>query len=38
VPEALDRIVLHLLSKQPSERPTAEALLNDLADYLEKAR
>ena len=30
----LDRIVLRLLSKEPSERPTAEQLLNELTDYL----
>ena len=34
----LDRIVLRLLSKEPSERPTAEQLLNELADYLAEAR
>ena len=33
----LDRIVLRLLSKQPSNRPTAEELLNELADYLRRA-
>jgi hypothetical protein len=33
----LDRIVLRLLSKQPSDRPAAEDLLNELADYLKKA-
>jgi hypothetical protein len=33
----LDRIVLRLLSKQPSDRPTAEDLLNELADYLKRA-
>jgi len=38
VPEALDRIVLQLLSKEPSARQTAETLLNQLADYLEKGR
>jgi hypothetical protein len=38
VPEALDRIVLQLLSKEPSDRPTAEALLNHLADYAEEGR
>ena len=32
----LDRIVLRLLSKQPSDRPTAEELLNELADYLKR--
>jgi hypothetical protein len=34
----LDRIVLRLLSKEPSERPSAEELLNELADYLAAAR
>jgi serine/threonine-protein kinase len=34
LPEVLDRIVLHLLSKQPAARPTAEELLNELSDYL----
>jgi serine/threonine-protein kinase len=33
----LDRIVLRLLSKRPSDRPTAEELLNELADYLKGA-
>ena len=33
----LDRIVLRLLSKQPSDRPTAEELLNELSDYLKRA-
>jgi hypothetical protein len=33
----LDRIVLRLLSKEPSARPTAEELLNELADYLKEA-
>jgi hypothetical protein len=34
----LDRIVLRLLSKEPSERPSAEELLNELADYLAAGR
>jgi serine/threonine protein kinase len=34
----LDRIVLHLLSKEPSDRPTAEDLLNELHDYVAAAR
>jgi Protein kinase domain/PEGA domain len=34
----LDRIVLRLLSKEPAERPTAEELLNELADYLAVAK
>jgi hypothetical protein len=34
LPEVLDRIVLHLLSKQPAARPTAEELLNELSEYL----
>jgi hypothetical protein len=38
VPEALDRIVLQLLEKEPAARPTAEALLNHLADYVEQGR
>jgi hypothetical protein len=37
LPKELDRIVLRLLSKQPSDRPTAEELLNELADYLRRA-
>lgn len=35
VPEELDHIVLRLLSKEASARPTAEELLNQLVDYLE---
>jgi len=38
VPAALDRIVLSLLAKQPADRPAAEALLNELADFLEASR
>ena len=34
----LDRIVLRLLSKEPSQRPTAEQLLNELGDYLAEGR
>ncbi len=34
----LDRIVLRLLSKDPSERPSAEELLNELSDFLAAAR
>jgi serine/threonine-protein kinase len=34
LPAALDRIVLRLLAKEPKDRPTAEQLLNELADYL----
>jgi serine/threonine-protein kinase len=34
--EDLDRIVLRLLSKEPSSRPTAEELLNALSDYLRR--
>ena len=34
----LDRIVLRLLSKEPSQRPTAEQLLNELGDYLAESR
>jgi hypothetical protein len=37
VSKELDRIVLRLLSKQPSDRPTAEELLNELSDYLRRA-
>jgi serine/threonine protein kinase len=37
VSKELDRIVLRLLSKQPSDRPTAEELLNELADCLRRA-
>ena len=38
LPEVLDRIVLHLLSKEPSARPTAEGLLNELSDYFAGGR
>jgi serine/threonine protein kinase len=38
LPEVLDRIVLRLLSKEPSARPTAEGLLNELSDYLAGGR
>jgi tRNA A-37 threonylcarbamoyl transferase component Bud32 len=38
VPATLDRIVLRLLAKQPADRPAAEALLNELADFLEASR
>jgi eukaryotic-like serine/threonine-protein kinase len=38
VPKDLDRIVLRLLSKDPSDRPTAEELLNELANYRGQAR
>ena len=38
LPQVLDRIVLHLLSKEPSARPTAEGLLNELSDYLAGGR
>lgn len=34
LPGVLDRLVLRLLSKAPSDRPTAEELLNELSDYL----
>jgi serine/threonine protein kinase len=34
----LDRIVLRLLGKEPSQRPTAEQLLNELGDYLAESR
>jgi hypothetical protein len=34
---ALDRIVLRLLSKDPTDRPSAEDLLNALADHLAEA-
>jgi hypothetical protein len=33
ISDSLDRLVLGLLSKAPSDRPTAEELLNELADY-----
>jgi serine/threonine-protein kinase len=36
--EEIDRIVLRLLSKDPSQRPTAEELLNELTDYQERIR
>ncbi len=38
LPTELDRIVLRLLGKDPSSRPTAEELLNELSDYLRRAR
>ncbi len=34
----LDRIVLRLLSKEPSDRPTAEELLNELTELLGESR
>ena len=34
----LDRLVLCLLSKDPSDRPTAEKLRNELSDYLAEGR
>ena len=34
----LDRLVLRLLSKAPSDRPTAEELRNELSDYLVEGR
>jgi serine/threonine protein kinase len=34
LPAELDRLVLRLLSKDPSERPTAEELRNELSEYL----
>ena len=34
----LDRLVLCLLSKAPSDRPTAEELRNQLSDYLAEGR
>jgi hypothetical protein len=34
----IDRIVLRLLSKEPSDRPSAEDLLNELTDYQETMR
>ena len=36
--QSMDLIVLRLLSKEPSERPSAEELLNQLTDYQEKVR
>jgi hypothetical protein len=36
--EEIDGIVLRLLSKDPSQRPTAEELLNQLTDYQERIR
>ena len=34
----LDRLVLHLLSKEPADRQTAEELRNELSDYLREGR
>jgi predicted Ser/Thr protein kinase len=34
LPAELDRLVLRLLSKDPSDRPSAEELRNELSDYL----
>ena len=34
----LDRLVLRLLSKDPSDRPSAEELRNELSEYLEEGR
>jgi len=34
----LDKLVLRLLSKEPSDRPTAEGLRNELSDYLSGGR
>jgi hypothetical protein len=34
----LDRLVLRLLSKDPSDRPSAEELRNELSDYLTEGR
>jgi hypothetical protein len=34
IPATLDRLVLRLLSKEAAERPTAEDLLNEIADFL----
>ena len=38
LPAELDRLVLRLLSKAPSDRPTAEDLRNELSDYLTEGR
>ena len=38
LPAELDKLVLRLLSKAPSDRPTAEELLNELSDYLAEGR
>ncbi len=38
LPVEFDRLVLRLLSKAPSDRPTAEELLNELSDYLAEGR
>jgi serine/threonine-protein kinase len=38
LPAAIDRIVLRLLGKEPSGRPSAEELINELSDYLAEGR
>ena len=38
LPAELDRLVLRLLSKDPSDRPSAEELRNELSDYLAEDR
>ena len=38
LPAELDRLVLRLLSKDPSDRPSAEELRNELSDYLTEDR
>ena len=38
LPVAVDRIVLRLLGKEPSGRPSAEELINELSDYLAEGR
>lgn len=34
LPAEVDRLILRLLSKDPSDRPTAEELRNELSEYL----
>lgn len=36
--EEIDRLVLRLLSKDPSDRPTAEELINELRDHMAAGR
>jgi hypothetical protein len=38
LPTGIDRLVLQMLSKDPADRPSAEALRNALSDYLPEGR